>query len=122
MRKLLFILGVSVMATACSDNASEQTSTSTPASDTQVASASASISQAQHPKLVSSPSDVIAMRVASTQPGRFKDAFTAIKAKVDANMILEMNVPLPQDAGGGFTHEQHKKNYQLMNEAGIVFQ
>lgn len=122
MKKLLFILGISVMTTACSDNAPEQTSASTPESDPPVVSASASISQAQHPKLVSSPSDVIEMRVASTQSGRFGDAFTAIKAKVDANMALEMNVPLPKDAGGGFTHEQHKKNYQLMNEAGIVFQ
>lgn len=33
-----------------------------------------------------------------------------------------MVVPLPKDAGGGYTHEQHKKNYTNMYEAGLMYQ
>lgn len=122
MKKLLFILSICVITSACSDDTPKKTTTSSSTTNTLSTSASEMVHQAQHPKLVSSPSDVVAMRIASNEDGRFKDAFSAIKAKVDANMSVDMNVPLPKDAGGGFTHEQHKQNYQLMNEAGIVYQ
>ena len=30
--------------------------------------------------------------------------------------------PFLEDGGGGYTHERHKKNYQLMYNAGIIYQ
>ena len=31
-------------------------------------------------------------------------------------------MPLPKDAGGGYTHEQHKKNYAAIYHAGLLYQ
>lgn len=36
-------------------------------------------------------------------------------------MSIEICVPRPQDAAGGFTHEQHKRNYYAMYDAGIAY-
>lgn len=32
-----------------------------------------------------------------------------------------VNVPAPKDAGGGYTHEQHKRNYRAIYEAGQLY-
>jgi oligo-alginate lyase len=40
---------------------------------------------------------------------------------VDGMMQAGVNVPLPRDTGGGYTHEQHKKNYRAIAEAGELF-
>ncbi len=40
---------------------------------------------------------------------------------VDGMMQAGINVPLPKDTGGGYTHEQHKKNYRAIAEAGELF-
>lgn len=36
-------------------------------------------------------------------------------------MAAGINVPMPRDPGGGYTHEQHKKNYRAIAEAGELF-
>lgn len=39
-----------------------------------------------------------------------------------ADMMREgVNVPVPKDAGGGYTHEQHKRNYRAIYEAGRLY-
>lgn len=40
---------------------------------------------------------------------------------VDASIRAGINVPLPKDPGGGFTHEQHKRNYRVIFEGGQLF-
>ena len=40
---------------------------------------------------------------------------------VDGMMKAGVNVPLPKDTGGGYTHEQHKKNYRALAEGGELF-
>lgn len=74
------------------------------------------------PNLVITQSDIEQMRIAITQPGRFSDVFQAVRLQVDAQMQAPIVVPVPRDGGGGYTHEQHKKNYQLMYNAGVLFQ
>ncbi|WP_445426803.1 heparinase II/III domain-containing protein [Alishewanella sp. HL-SH06] len=78
--------------------------------------------QAAHPNLVITPADVSEMRKAISKPGRFSKAYSDLKSQVDLQLAQPINVPVPKDGGGGFTHEQHKKNYQLMYNAGIVYQ
>lgn len=51
----------------------------------------------------------------------FQSTFAALKKQVDQQMRLPVDVPVPADAGGGYTHEQHKRNYQLMYNAGLLF-
>ncbi|WP_111979858.1 heparinase II/III domain-containing protein [Algibacillus agarilyticus] len=78
--------------------------------------------QAAHPNLVITQSDVTAMRAAIIEPGLFQDTFKARKAAVDQQLTLPIEVPVPKDAGGGYTHERHKKNYALMFDAGVMYQ
>ncbi|MCC5453180.1 heparinase II/III family protein [Rheinheimera sp. UJ51] len=78
--------------------------------------------QAAHPNLVITPADVSEMRKAISKPGRFSKAYSDLKSQVDLHLAQPINVPVPKDGGGGFTHEQHKKNYQLMYNAGIIYQ
>ena len=47
----------------------------------------------------------------------FTSTINAIKRRTDISVKTPMVVPLPKDAGGGYTHEQHKKNYTNMYEA-----
>ncbi|WP_445428106.1 heparinase II/III domain-containing protein [Alishewanella sp. HL-SH05] len=78
--------------------------------------------QAAHPNLVITPAHVSEMRKAISKPGRFSKAYSDLKSQVDLQLTQPINVPVPKDGGGGFTHEQHKKNYQLMYNAGIIYQ
>ncbi len=75
-----------------------------------------------HPNLVINQGDVVAMKEAIKQEGRFKDAYLAKKALVDTQINQAITVPLPKDGGGGYTHERHKKNYKLMFDAGVIYQ
>nr|WP_227006779.1 heparinase II/III family protein [Shewanella donghaensis] len=76
----------------------------------------------QHPTLVVNQQDVVTMRAAIKQPGLFKQAFTEKKQHVDHYIKQPIIVPIPVDAGGGYTHERHKKNYQHMYDAGMMYQ
>ncbi|MDP1631260.1 MAG: alginate lyase family protein [Caulobacter sp.] len=51
--------------------------------------------------------------------------FTAERARLEASVAKAMaagiNIPVPADPGGGFTHEQHKRNQKAIYEAGILY-
>ncbi len=76
----------------------------------------------QSPNLVISAQDVAMMQAAIKGDGSFAKTFIKTKAIVDAQMALPISVPTPADGGGGYTHERHKKNYQLMYNAGVIYQ
>lgn len=42
-------------------------------------------------------------------------------AQVRAAMQAGIDVPVPRDAGGGYTHEQHKRNYRSIYNAGTLY-
>lgn len=75
-----------------------------------------------HPHLVITQKDVIKMRQANAKEGRFASEFYKVKQRVDGLLNMPITVPLPKDAGGGYTHERHKKNYLQMYDAGILYQ
>ena len=77
---------------------------------------------AKHPNLVINQQDVADMKQAIAQPGAFQDAFNATLKRVDQGLTQTIEVPVPQDAGGGYTHEKHKSNYQQMYDTGIIYQ
>ena len=52
----------------------------------------------------------------------FTESLASAKELVEASMSQGVNVPIPADAGGGFTHEQHKRNYQAVYLSGLMFQ
>lgn len=76
----------------------------------------------ERPRLLISPSDVELIRTSQPAPAMFAAAY---KQAVDgAQPFLEglPDIPVPKDAGGGYTHEQHKRNSTLILNAGILYQ
>ncbi|WP_404482453.1 heparinase II/III family protein [Novosphingobium sp. BL-52-GroH] len=43
------------------------------------------------------------------------------RKEVDAAMGKGIDVPVPRDPGGGASHEQHKRNYQALYGAGLLY-
>ena len=51
----------------------------------------------------------------------FDQLMRDLAARVDARLKVGIPVPLPVDAGGGYTHEQHKQNGKTIYEAGLLY-
>jgi len=59
---------------------------------------------------------------ATTHSISFANTLDALAVKLDAQMNEPIDVPAPKDAGGGYTHEQHKKNAKTIYEAGKLYE
>lgn len=76
----------------------------------------------EHPCLILTKSGVEeAQRILGKAP-LFDSTLEEIRAEIDGVVSLPIEVPFPKDAGGGYTHERHKKNYMQMYHAGILYQ
>ncbi|MEL7042271.1 MAG: heparinase II/III family protein [Pseudomonadota bacterium] len=62
------------------------------------------------------------VETAAEQASRFDVMMAALAADVDARLEAGIPVPVPVDAGGGYTHEQHKQNAKTVYEAGMLYQ
>jgi len=51
----------------------------------------------------------------------FKSELDRARSFVDQMMVAGIVVPVPKDPGGGFTHEQHKRNYKAIYEGGQLY-
>ena len=52
----------------------------------------------------------------------FDNTLQRIKDLVDKEISLGIIVPVPKDRAGGYTHERHKKNWDLLYKSGVLFQ
>ncbi len=75
-----------------------------------------------HPRLLLTAGDVQSIRQAEALPPSFADAIKSAQAKTDGFLAEIPDVPLPKDAGGGYTHEQHKRNSVTIYNAGMLYQ
>lgn len=75
-----------------------------------------------HPRLVMTPTDVSQMRQSFGKTPLFDATLAAVQAEVDAEIQAGIDTPLPQDYSGGYTHERHKKNYAIAQQAGALYQ
>lgn len=72
------------------------------------------------------PTPAAAQATAVTAPAEayaplFAGEVERARRDVDASIKAGINVPVPKDPGGGFTHEQHKRNYRVIFEGGQLF-
>ena len=51
----------------------------------------------------------------------FARELAAARKSVDAGIRAGIDVPVPKDRGGGPTHERHKANYKLIQQAGALY-
>lgn len=59
---------------------------------------------------------------AATMAPMFDDTLTSLQAALDERRAAGVPVPQPVDAGGGYTHEQHKQNGKTIYEAGMLYE
>lgn len=107
-KRLIFVSALSLLLSACGSG-SELESDST-------------ASAAANPNLVLTASGVAEMKAQLSEFPMFHQNFVATKETIDAQMQGEIDVPVPRDGGGGYTHEQHKRNYKSIHDAGILYQ
>lgn len=72
----------------------------------------AGASEAAQPSSASTP-----QATASLFDGEVTRSRAFLKMMMDAGVV----VPVPKDPGGGYTHEQHKRNYKAVYQAGMLY-
>lgn len=84
----------------------------------------AGCSEAPQDGAIQSGPDATRSAAASIAPAiyTYEDAMSEVKARVEAAMAGTVDVPMPKDAGGGYTHERHKLNAKLIYEAGALYE
>jgi len=75
-----------------------------------------------HPTLLLTKQGVKEIKKNRKKAPLFDKTFEKTKQELDIRLLQPMEVPVPKDAGGGYTHEVHKKNYLDLMEAGVVYQ
>jgi len=77
---------------------------------------------AEHPRLSLTPEGVEKIRAGLTASPLFYQEYQKTKEEIDAVIETGIDVPVPKDMAGGYTHERHKKNYKLLQKAGAIYQ
>ena len=75
-----------------------------------------------HPRLLLTAGDVANITGAMHESPSFMRSLERTRERVDRYFASEPDVPAPTDAGGGYSHEQHKRNGVAIREAGMVYQ
>ena len=52
----------------------------------------------------------------------FDNTLKKVKQEVDAEIASGIDVPVPKDMAGGYTHDRHKKNWFILQKAGVLYQ
>ena len=76
----------------------------------------------QHPNLILTQKSVAEIRSKLGSIPLFDKTLAETKLEVDQEIAKGIDVPVPKDMAGGYTHTQHKKNYTTMQKAGVLFQ
>jgi hypothetical protein len=77
--------------------------------------------RAQHPVTFLTQSEAIQIRKEINRYPLSRSSYNELKDEVDAWVNKDVDVPLPKDPAGGYTHEKHKANYMLMFNSGILY-
>ncbi|MEQ8546491.1 MAG: heparinase II/III family protein [Cyclobacteriaceae bacterium] len=76
----------------------------------------------EHPNLILTSAGVQSMRKSLGRVPLFDKSVNAAQSQVDAEIAAGIDVPIPKDLAGGYTHERHKANFFVMQKAGVLFQ
>ena len=75
-----------------------------------------------HPCLSLTAEDAVLIKESLGKYPVFDASFEYARRTADEALANPIDVPVPQHAAGGYTHEQHKNNYYAMYYAGIMYQ
>ncbi|WP_245617591.1 alginate lyase family protein [Siansivirga zeaxanthinifaciens] len=76
----------------------------------------------EHPSLILTKTGVEKIRKQLGNVPVFDATLAKVKAEVDAEILNGIEVPIPKDYSGGYTHERHKKNFLIIQKAGVLYQ
>lgn len=76
----------------------------------------------EHPNLILTVDGVKSMRASLGTIPLFDQSVATVRAQVEAEIEAGIEVPVPKDLAGGYTHEKHKANFFTMQKAGVLFQ
>lgn len=76
----------------------------------------------QHPNLILTSQSVSEIKSHLGNIPVFDETLAVVKEEVDLAIEEGIDVPIPKDMAGGYTHTQHKANYSNMQRAGVLFQ
>ncbi len=76
----------------------------------------------EHPSLILTKKGVTEIRSNLGKLPLFDASLKSVQAEVDAEILNGIEVPIPKDYSGGYTHERHKKNFLIMQKAGVLYQ
>lgn len=76
----------------------------------------------EHPNLILTKEGVKEMRSQLGKIPEFDRSLEAVIKEVDEVIEKGIDVPIPKDLAGGYTHEQHKRNFFILQKAGVLFQ
>ncbi|MEP1471946.1 MAG: alginate lyase family protein [Halieaceae bacterium] len=76
----------------------------------------------EHPKLILTSDGLDDIRSHLGQAPLFDTSLARVRLEVDAEIAAGIDTPIPKDFSGGYTHERHKRNYLMAQQAGLLFQ
>ena len=87
-----------------------------------VTDASQTDASQEHPKLILTAQGVKDIRAQLGSIPVFDKSLQAVKEEVDAEIEAGIEVPIPKDYSGGYTHSRHKQNWFILQKAGLLYQ
>lgn len=75
-----------------------------------------------HPKLIITKNGVEQIRKELGKNPIFDNSLNDAQEEVDAEIALGIDAPTPKDFSGGYTHERHKRNFLILQKAGVLYQ
>ncbi len=107
-RIMKFLIGLIVVGlVSCNEDPSAKTNTD---------------SSSQHPGLILTKQGIDEIQTNLGSIPIFDQTLAAVRTEIDAEIEKGFDVPIPKDYSGGYTHETHKRNYALMQKAGVLYQ
>lgn len=82
----------------------------------------AKLSGQHHPGLILTKEGVTNIREQIGQLPSLQQSLKQARKEVEADMAGGIDVPVPKDMAGGYTHERHKKHFLILQKAGVLYQ
>jgi hypothetical protein len=76
----------------------------------------------EYPRLLMTSESVQDIRNSLGKAPLFDRTLAGVIAEIDAILDDPIEVPVPRDMAGGYTHEQHKGNFFALQKAGALYQ
>jgi len=81
------------------------------------------LSSAQiHPRLVLTKEGVTEIQLNIKKYPILYNSLNEAISEVESEMAKDIDIPLPEGMAGGYSYERHKKNYLVLQKAGVIFQ